>query len=113
MLSPTAAPTNQNTSWNEITNENKENINIVALGTIVGSFPSAAMLVSSFLLSSLTISSTVEAMFQNFAAGLILAAVGSELFPLVSENTSEADSIIGLTVGFPLALLFIFGPLCS
>ena len=47
---------------------------IVRLGTLVGCFPCIAMLYSSLLLTSLTISSGVEAIFQNFAAGLILAA---------------------------------------
>ena len=57
---------------------------IVRLGTLVGSFPCIAMLLSSFLLASFKVSGEVEAMFQNFAAGLILAAGKKFKFKLIS-----------------------------
>ena len=67
------------------------------------------MLVASFLLSQLEVESKIEAVFQNFAAGLILAAVGAELFPLLHKYSTKSESIIGISVGFPVAILIIYG----
>ena len=51
----------------------------------------------------------IEAFFQNFAAGLILAAVGAELFPLLHKYSTPSESIIGMSIGFPLGLFIIYG----
>lgn len=50
------------------------NITGISLGFLVGGIPTVSMTVASFALTSLHVSSLVEAAFQNFAAGLILAA---------------------------------------
>ena len=50
----------------------------------------------------------MEAGFQNFAAGLIIAAVAEELFPLMVEGSSS-DSMIGITVGFVVGLAVLNG----
>ena len=57
----------------------------VQLGFLVGSIPTACMIAVSLLFYRLEISPHVEAGFQNFAAGSVLAAVASELFPLLHE----------------------------
>jgi hypothetical protein len=49
-------------------------LSLIELGTLVGSFPSIAMLFASILLTAFKVSNVVEGIFQNFAAGLILAA---------------------------------------
>ena len=67
------------------------------------------MLLASFLLSQLDVEPYVEAVFQNFAAGLILAAVGAELFPLLHKYSTPEESIIGISVGFPAALMILYG----
>lgn len=77
-------------------------------GVLVGCIPSFAMMVASIVLMNYKISETLEAGFQNFAAGLILAAVAQELFPLLSDIPG-ADGGIGLAIGFALGLLVIYG----
>lgn len=57
----------------------------VDLGFGVGAIPTVCMLLASMVLYTVEVSDHVEAAFQNFAAGLILAAVAAELFPLVAE----------------------------
>lgn len=57
----------------------------VDLGFAIGAIPTVCMLLASMVLYSIEVSDHVEAAFQNFAAGLILAAVAAELFPLVAE----------------------------
>ena len=46
----------------------------VELGFLVGAIPTVSMILTSMLLSSIEVSPMVEAGFQNFAAGLIIAA---------------------------------------
>jgi hypothetical protein len=80
----------------------------VNLGFLVGFIPTASMTLASILLSSITVHSLVEASVQNFAAGLILAAVAAELFPLmIGENVTTTDSMIGVTVGFAVGLTIL------
>ena len=81
----------------------------IVVGTLVGAFPCGAMLLASFLLSQLDVEPYVEAVFQNFAAGLILAAVGAELFPLLHKYSTTEESIIGISIGFPAALMILYG----
>ena len=67
------------------------------------------MLLASFLLSQMDVEPYIEAVFQNFAAGLILAAVGVELFPLLKKYSTPEESIVGISIGFPAGLLIIYG----
>ena len=48
--------------------------NVIGIATLIGSFPCIAMLFASFLLVNFKVTTQTEAIFQNFAAGLILAA---------------------------------------
>ena len=50
------------------------NMSGVELGFIVGAVPTVAMIIASWILSNIEVGPLVEAGFQNFAAGLILAA---------------------------------------
>ena len=83
-------------------------LSAVELGFLVGLFPTACMVVVSLVLYNLSVSTIVEASFQNFAAGLILAAVAAELFPLI-EQASDGETYIGVTVGFAVGYLFLVG----
>ena len=83
-------------------------ISAVELGFLVALFPSISMLLTSFLLFKLEVSSEVEASFQNFSAGLILSAVAGELFPLLSEG-SQVESVVGEILGFGVGLAVVYG----
>ena len=50
------------------------NITGVSLGFLVGAIPTISMTIASVVLTSISTTALVEAAFQNFAAGLILAA---------------------------------------
>lgn len=66
------------------------------------------MMLGSLLLTRIKISERLLAAFQNLSAGLVLAAVAAELFPLLGSSTAGAQ-IGGLTVGFVCGLLVVFG----
>jgi hypothetical protein len=70
------------------------------------SFP--AMILAMIALSNVEVGMKVEASLQNLAAGLILAAVGCELFPLM-VNGNRSDCFIGISVGFVIGLGTIYG----
>eukprot|EP01041_Mallomonas_annulata_P004408 gene4408-8771_t len=80
----------------------------LGLGLVVGLIPCIGMTLSSILLMKIRISGLLEATLQNFAAGLILAAVAAEIFPLL-EEVEEVPGAIGLIIGFTLGLLLIYG----
>lgn len=79
------------------------------LGFLVGSVPTIAMIFFSIIFSNLSISKTTTALFQNFAAGLILAAVAAELFPLMLEDVKKSDTWGGVTIGFAVGLVLVYG----
>ena len=87
----------------------------VKLALIVGAAPTVSMMLCSLIASHIKTKPQIEAIFQNFAAGLILAAVAGELFPLLSKDASD-ESLLpnstrmgGVTIGFAVALLVIYG----
>uniref|UniRef100_A0A7S3M8C8 Uncharacterized protein n=2 Tax=Spumella elongata TaxID=89044 RepID=A0A7S3M8C8_9STRA len=80
----------------------------VGLGFFVGAFPTLAMMIASCLLTTYEVGPKIEACFQNFAAGLIIAAVAGELFPIMASS-SEQNSVLGITIGFVGGLLVVFG----
>lgn len=80
----------------------------VELGFLVGAIPTAAMIVCSCVFSHVKVGPLTEACFQSFAAGLILAAVAAELFPLIMEAERQ-DIYIGVSAGFFIALSMIHG----
>ena len=83
----------------------------ILFSILIGSIPTGAMLVASFALMNLKVQPLIEACFQNFCAGLILAAVSLELLPLMSpsETTTPFDSVLGTTLGFILGIGMING----
>lgn len=82
----------------------------VSLAFLVGGIPTLTMGLASLLLTSVSVSALTEAAFQNFAAGLILAAVASELFPLmIGSDISPSNSMIGISAGFAIGLLMLNG----
>jgi hypothetical protein len=83
----------------------------ILFSVLIGSIPTGSMLVASFVLMNLKVAPLIEACFQNFCAGLILAAVSLELLPLMSpsDTTTPLDSVIGTTLGFILGIGMING----
>jgi hypothetical protein len=67
---------------------------------------SPAMIVATFVLQNIHVSEAIEAGLQNFAAGLIIAAVAAELFPIMIDS-AETPSYIGITIGILLLLVVI------
>jgi hypothetical protein len=66
------------------------------------------MIVATFVLQNIHVSEAVEAGLQNFAAGLIIAAVAAELFPVMVDS-AETPSYVGITIGFVIGLCTIYG----
>ncbi len=68
------------------------------------------MIAAIFLLTNVEVGARVEAALQNFAAGLILAAVACELFPIMKDGNGDINaSYIGISIGFVIALATIYG----
>lgn len=87
------------------------NFEDILFSILIGAIPTCSMLLASFALMNLKVQPLIEACFQNFCAGLILAAVAMELFPLMapSELISPFSSIIGTSFGFTLGISMING----
>ena len=79
----------------------------IDLGLLIGAIPTIAMIGASITLTNIDVNKKVEATLQKFAAGLILGAVTSELFPLMLENVSKNSTLIGVSVGFFLGLIIL------
>jgi hypothetical protein len=56
---------------------------------------------------STKLDSIFEASLQNFCAGLIIAAVAADLFPLLKSESESIYSILGIGSGLVLAYLFV------
>lgn len=63
-------------------------------------FPSAVMLVASFLALSVKIPVHVVSAMQHLAAGIVLSAVAVELVPEILEAPSDPATVCGMTFGF-------------
>eukprot|EP00906_Rhabdomonas_costata_P005636 RCo008414 len=74
---------------------------------LVACVPAAAMLVGSVVAACFHVGQRLQAVTQNFSAGIILAAVGRELFPLLKHDTFSKD--LGVAAGFSLAVVLMFG----
>lgn len=87
------------------------NADDILFSILIGAIPTASMLIASFALMNLKVQPLIEACFQNFCAGLILAAVAIELLPLMSpsETTTPFNSVVGTTLGFILGVAMING----
>lgn len=75
-------------------------------GAVVGIGPTVCMLFMSLWFYKVEVSKAFEAMAQNLCAGLILGAVGKELFPQLGDF-DHVDDVIGLTIGFLCGILLI------
>jgi hypothetical protein len=84
-------------------------LNGPVLGLAIGAIPTTFMILCLFITSKVTMNKNLEACFQNFAAGLIIAATASELFPLMTENVTQSESSGGIAIGFVFGLLVIYG----
>lgn len=72
------------------------------------------MIFATCALTYVKVSERVEAALQNLAAGLILAAVACELFPIMRDDQGGeyggiSTSDIGISIGFAIGLLTIYG----
>eukprot|EP00658_Telonema_sp_P-2_P050032 TRINITY_DN38097_c0_g1_i2.p1 TRINITY_DN38097_c0_g1~~TRINITY_DN38097_c0_g1_i2.p1 ORF type:complete len:340 (+),score=102.81 TRINITY_DN38097_c0_g1_i2:167-1186(+) len=80
--------------------------------TIVAGMPAVAELIGAT--SVLCISSVkpkFQASLQHFSAGIIITAIGSELFPLLKEKvqgTEQAFASLGVTIGFSIGVAFMY-----
>jgi zinc transporter ZupT len=83
--------------------------NVFWTAIAVGAAPTMSMILCSLFISSIEVAPWISASLQNFAAGLILAAVGNELFPLLSADVTPTTSMIGTTIGFVAALGILHG----
>jgi hypothetical protein len=83
----------------------------ILFSVLIGALPTSSMLFASLALMKLKVPPLIEACFQNFCAGLILAAVALELLPLMgpSQTTSPFNSVAGTTLGFILGVFMING----
>jgi len=81
-------------------------LTVLELALCVGFVPSAAMLLVSMFMTTFSVGKSIEAIFQNFSAGLILGAVAGELFPLILD-ASPSVSWIGITSGFVFGFVFL------
>lgn len=82
--------------------------NVVVLAFACSAVPAGSMLLGSWLLMRVRVGDRLLASFQNLSAGLVLAAVASELFPMLAASPTNS-SLGGLTVGFVCGLLVVFG----
>lgn len=74
---------------------------------LIGGIPSFSMALGSFIIYYIGEATPLfEATAQNFCAGLILGAVGMELFPLINCS-GNPKKLIGVSVGFSFGLLLI------
>jgi len=80
------------------------------------SAPSLCMMLGSAVFLCLSVSKKIQACFQNLSAGVLIAAIGNELFPLLrcgSPNSTSAPpewaSYVGLCGGMLVGLVFMFG----
>jgi len=85
-----------------------QHLDAMGFSLAVTCVPAFAMAVGSFALTQVDVSVRVGAALQNLAAGLLLGAVASELFPLLAEPHSAAGTG-GLTIGFALGLSVTYG----
>jgi zinc transporter ZupT len=83
---------------------------------VIALIPSSAMAMSSMLLiffDSFETSKAIESSSQSLCAGLIMAAVAVELFPILMDNPSigltDAELLISVFCGFAIAISFLYG----
>jgi len=76
----------------------------------IAAIPSLAMLFGGMLMICIKQANPkFQAMMQNLSAGIILAAVAGELFPLMRSHQKDWKAMLGLSLGFFLGLGVMFG----
>jgi len=87
-----------------------------ALNAEIVLIPAACMMIGSLAVLCLRVSERVQACFQNLSAGILIAAIGNELFPLMNNGVEGAttpptqqESILGICGGFVIGVCFMFG----
>ena len=78
------------------------------VGAFVGGFPTISMLVCSYFFFYVQVDPKVEACFNYYTAGLIVAAVGMELFPMIHE-VRGGEAFVAITLGFAAGLTLVYG----
>lgn len=84
----------------------------IVAAIVVGLLPTFAMTIGSLvpLVPCYKSNARVQATFQNLSAGIIIAAVSSELFPLLAHEGGGAWSAdLALFFGFFIGLMMMFG----
>lgn len=87
-------------------------LNTTEVAMCVTLLPTISMLLCSAYFYNLSVNSMIEACLQNFAAGLIIAAVAMELFPIMKNtamNNSPLECTCGIILGFTFGLLLVHG----
>ena len=86
-------------------------LSTLAQAGLIGVIPSIAMLVGGlFIVAVRSVNEYVEAFLQNFSAGIIITAVGCELFPLILEAPGDGAAMYGaIALGFAIGILLMFG----
>lgn len=81
---------------------------------LVASIPAVFELIGAMAVLCISdgISLKLQAALQNFSAGIIIAAIGGSLFPLLEEKVQQSDSILlsvaGILLGFGAGLCLMF-----
>jgi zinc transporter ZupT len=78
---------------------------------LVACIPAASMMFGSLLMLLVpSVNPKFQATMQNLSAGIILAAVSTELFPLLDVHGGQSDtSVWGLAIGFVTGMAGLFG----
>jgi zinc transporter ZupT len=82
-----------------------ELVKVIALVAI----PAVAMLVGSVVAGLVRPGKITQACFQNLSAGIILAAVGTELFPALMQAKGGMGTTVAIFAGFVAAVALLFG----
>ena len=79
---------------------------------IIGSVPAVCMLLFTILGLGIKVPDNIAGALQHFAAGLLLAAIGSELLPVLLDAEGVVENVYA-TVGFfaGMAVLIVLGAL--
>ena len=82
---------------------------VVFGGTLCSAVPSLAMVIGTLFVYVTRINPSVQAATQNFSAGILIAAVAGELYPLLGARGTGTMVNVGMAVGFALGLVLMYG----
>lgn len=77
----------------------------------ISCMPAATMVIGSLLMFKVHVQPKFEAAMQNLAAGILLAAVGLELLPIIDEPkpTDNLAEAMGVIAGWIAAMIVMYG----